>query len=520
MKILDSKQMRNIDARTSREYGIPGRILMENAGARAAESLEEECEDLEHRSILILCGKGNNGGDGFVLARHLVNRGFHPRVVLLNRRSEVKEDALANLRILGKMGVDVSVAHEPRTWKALLPELERSDLVVDAILGTGLRGPARGFLKTVIADVGGLDAEVVSLDIPSGLSADSPLVPGEAVVADHTLAMGLPKIPHLFPPAELFCGEVSVLDISLPDGAVEAEGVKLELLEEEEVRRMLPTRPRDSHKGDFGHVLVLAGSRSKPGAASLAALGALRAGAGLVTVATGRNAQPMVHAHCAEAMVEPLAETEGGTLSRTVLSPILKMLEGKAVLVVGPGLGTATDVTQVIRKLVDKADLPVVVDADGLNAFAGKAQMLGGKPSRPRILTPHPGEFARLLGRKTEEVQADRVGASRRFATDHRCFLVLKGYRTLVATPGGEVFVNPTGNPGMATAGTGDVLAGMIAALVAQDNDPLPGILAAVFLHGVAGDLAAAQRGAQGLLASDLLERLPEAMEALLQGEE
>ncbi len=519
MKIVNARQMRNIDARTVREYGIPARVLMENAGARAADALEEICEDLEHRAIAILCNKGNNGGDGFVLARHLHNRGLYPRVVLLCRRNEVTDDALANLRTLGKMKVEVSIAADEKAWKAIRVELERYDLIVDAILGTGLKGRVRGFLRTVLADVSCLDAELVSIDVPSGLSADSSQVRGEALVADHTLAIGLPKICHVFPPAELFCGEVCVLDISLPAGAIESERVPLELMEEAAVARMLPTRARDSHKGDCGHVLIVAGSRSKPGAAALAAQGCLRSGAGLVTVATGRNAQPMVHAHCVEAMVEPLAETEGGTLSRTGLAPLLKLLEGKDALVLGPGLGTATDVTQIIRQMVLKAELPVILDADGLNAFAGKKQLLGTDPAYPRILTPHPGEFARLLGITADEVQADRIGLAQRFADEHGCYLVLKGYRTLVATPDGDLFVNPTGNPGLATAGTGDVLAGVIGSLVAQSSAVLPAVLAAVYLHGLAGDLAAAERGGQGLMASDLLEHLPEGLQLLLEGE-
>lgn len=519
MKILDAKQMRNIDARTVREYGISTMVLMENAGARSTEALEELCDDLEHRGVLLLCSKGNNGGDGFVVARHLHNRGVQARVVLLCQPSEVRDEALANLRILGKIGVEVTVAADAGAWRDLLPELERYDLIVDAILGTGLKGAVRGFLKGVISDLACLDAEVVALDIPSGLCADSGRVPGEAVVADFTLAMGLPKIPHVFPPAELFCGDVCVVDISLPAAAVEAEDVTLDLLQEDAVRRMLPTRARDSHKGDFGHVLVVAGSRSKPGAAALAAQGCLRVGGGLVTVATGRNAQPMVHAHCAEAMVEPLPETEGGTLSRTVLTPLLKMLDGKGALVLGPGLGTATDVTQVIRKLVQKVELPVVVDADGLNAFATKPALLTGDAKRPRILTPHPGEFARLLGKKTEEVLHRRLELARRFAHDHQCFVVLKGYRTLVVTPSGHSYVNSTGNPGMATAGSGDVLSGMIGALVAQSTDLLPGILAAVYLHGLAGDRAAAHRGVPGLMASDILDHLPETMHRLIEGD-
>jgi len=518
MKVLDSKQMRNIDARSMREYGVRGIVLMENAGARAAEALEEAYEDLERMRIAILCGKGNNGGDGFVLARHLFNRGMHPHVILLAGPEEVKGDAHDNLLILMRMGVELTEASDAATWKELRHELDRCDLLVDAILGTGLRGPVKGFMKQVIADLAGFPGEVVAIDLPSGLSADSPQVPGEAVVADRTLTMGLPKIPHAFPPAELFCGEVSILDISIPEGAIEAEGVALELVEEEDVRRALPPRAREAHKGDFGHLLVVAGSRGKPGAAALAALGCLRTGAGLVTVATGRNAQPMVHAHCPEVMVEPLTETEKGTLSRKVLPSLLRMVESMDLLVLGPGLGQATDVAQVIRKLVEKVEIPVVVDADGLNAFAGKAEMIQGSAKRPRIVTPHPGEMARLLGCRTTEVQRDRVAAARKFARKNRCITVLKGYHTLTAAPSGEVFINPTGNPGLATAGTGDVLAGMIGALVAQTGDPLSGTVAAVYLHGLAGDRAAAHRGESGMMATDLLEHIPEATETLRSG--
>jgi NAD(P)H-hydrate epimerase len=512
MKILDSKQMRNIDARATREYGISSLILMENAGLASADALEEILGDAEHKRIALLCGRGSNGGDGFVLARHLFNRGLQPRVILLCAAAEVQGDAQINLRILQRMGVDLQEATDGRRWAEMRPELDRFDVLVDAILGTGLQGPVRGFLREAISSLAGYPGLTVSLDLPSGLSADSSEVPGEAVVADHTLTMGLPKIPHFFPPAELFCGEVAVLDISLPEAAIDAEGVGLELVEEDVVRRALPPRPRQAHKGDFGRLLVVGGSRSRPGAAALAALGALRAGAGLVTVATGRSALPLVHAHCPEVMLEPLAETERGTLSRRAAAPLIRQGAEMDAVILGPGLGQATDVAQVIRALVDQVRAPVVVDADGLNAIAGHLEVLPGSAPQPRILTPHPGEMARLLGKSIREVQRDRIGAAGRFARKHRCWLVLKGYRTLTAAPSGEVHVNPTGNPGMATAGTGDVLAGMIGALVAQAGEPLPGILAAVYLHGLAGDLAAAHRGEAGMIASDLLAHVPEAI--------
>ena len=507
--------MRNIDARTTREFGIAGIVLMENAGCACADALEETFEDLGHLRVVILCGKGNNGGDGFVLARHLLNRGLSPSVILLCAPEEVQGDAQVNLRILHRIGVEVREAGDARRWAAIRPTLDGFDILVDAILGTGLRGAVKGHLRQVIASLAGFPGSTVALDLPSGLSADSPQVPGEAVVADHTFTMGLPKIPHFFPPAELFCGEVSVLDISLPEAAVDAEGVDLELVDEAVVRRALPPRPRESHKGDFGRLLVVAGSRGKPGAAALAALGALRSGAGLLTVATGRGAHAMIHAHCPEAMMEPLSETERGTLSRKALTPLLKLAADMDLLVVGPGLGQATDVSLVIRNLVEKVEATLVLDADGLNAFAGRADALRGTAARPRILTPHPGEMARLTGKTVRQVQRDRIGVCRRFAREHRCYVVLKGYRTLTATPSGQVFANPTGNPGMATAGTGDVLAGMIGALVAQAREPLPGILAAIYLHGLAGDLASSHRGEIGMTATDLLAHVPEAIRAV-----
>jgi NAD(P)H-hydrate epimerase len=515
LKILDSKQMRNIDARATHEFGIPGILLMENAGAAAADAIEREYDDLERMRIAVLCGKGNNGGDGFVVARHLFNRGHEVLVVLLARHQDVEGDAQVNLRILTRIGVEIAVAADAAAWESVRADLARCDLAVDAILGTGLRGPVRGFLRQVIVELADLDLEVVSLDIPSGLSADTCQVPGEAVQADRTLAMGLPKIPHLLPPAELFCGELSILDISLPQAAIDAEHVALDLVEADAIRNLLPARSRTGHKGDFGHVLVVGGSRAMPGAAALAALGALRAGAGLVTVATGRGAQPLVHAHCAEAMVEPLPETEGGTLSRKGLAPLLKLASGKDVVVIGPGLGRATDVMEVVRRAVEKIASPMVIDADGLNALTGQLDRVRGSREHPRILTPHPGEMARLIGKRVDDVLRDRLAVARAFARKQQVYLVLKGYRSLVATPGGEVFVNPTGNPGMATAGTGDILSGMIAALVATARDPLDGILTAVYLHGLAGDLAATHRGEMGMIASDLLEHLPEATESL-----
>jgi len=519
VKILDAAQTRNIDQRATREYGIPGIVLMENAGLQVVDFLESHYKDLDERQILILCGKGNNGGDGLVVARHLRNRGYSIRVLLFARHAETKGEPLTNLKILEKMGIEVQEVTDVRAWHEFLPELANHDLVVDALLGTGAQGAVKGYLEEVIRDVNNAAAERVAVDIPSGLLADTNEIPGLCINADATITFACPKIPHIFRPAEEKAGEVYVVDIGIPEEAVEAEGVRLNLVDQGELARYLPPRKVESHKGDYGHLLVVAGSKGKPGAARMVAEGAFRAGVGLVTVATPESVQSILAPQVMEMMTEPLPETREGTVSGKATPRVLKLLEGKRALTLGPGLSTAAETQSFIRDLVSETREPLVLDADGLNAFAQSPASLSGR-DRPLILTPHPGEMGRLLGISSDEVQKDRIAICRKFSTEHSCYLVLKGYRTLISDPEGNVWVNPTGNPGMATAGSGDVLTGILSGLVAQGIQVLHAVLLGVYLHGLAADLCATQRGELSLMARDIVAYLPDAMAHLLHGDD
>ncbi len=516
MEILTARQMRSIDRRAVGRFGVPEIVLMENAGIQLLGFLRESFPDLALRRILLLCGHGNNGGDAFVLARHLTNRGISFGIVLFGRASAVRGSAGRNLRALRRLGVEPIEVRTKTAWARARRLLDSSDLVVDGILGTGLSRPVEGLLARVFADVNDADSDVVAIDIPSGLSGDSAGVPGPCIEADHTVTFARPKWPHVFPPAEAMCGRLHVADISIPPAAVEAERVGLHLMHESDLLAHLPVRRADSHKGTFGHVLVVAGSRGKGGAARMAALGALRAGCGLVTAAVPEGIQAGFAGRAMEVMTEVLGETPDGSIDPGSLDRILRLIKGKRAVAIGPGLTSHPGTEKLIRALVPRVPVPVVLDADGLNAFAGAARALSGR-ARPLVLTPHPGEMARLTGSSAPEVQSRRVEIARDFARRRHCHLVLKGHRSLVATPSGDVFVNPTGNPGMATGGSGDVLTGILAGLIAQGIEVGPAVRLGVYLHGLAGDIAASRVGEASLMARDILARVPAAF-AVMRG--
>ncbi|HKY32279.1 MAG TPA: NAD(P)H-hydrate dehydratase [Candidatus Polarisedimenticolia bacterium] len=516
MKILTAEQMRRIDERAERDFGLTPATLMENAGRAVAQSLLKLYPGLEGLETIVVCGKGNNGGDGLCAARHLRAAGVPAQVVLLAEAASLTGAAAHHLELARREGVAVEQAPTEQAWEAFAPRLHRCALILDAVLGTGLKGGARGLPARAITDINASGADVVSVDIPSGLSGDSPRIQGPTVRAELTMALACPKIPHVFEPGASLTGRLQIVDIGIPAEAVQAEEVHLNLLGEEEVSAILPPREADSHKGDYGRVLVVAGSRGKSGAAGLVGLSALRAGAGLVTVATPLSAQPMVAASALEIMTEGLPETPPGALSAAA-APALKELErGCTVLAIGPGLTAGEETSALVREMVSGASVPVVLDADGLNAFTGRAEELRGD-DRPLVLTPHPGEMARLLSAPrgpqvtAAQIQADRVEAARSFAVGHGCLLILKGHRTVIADPEGDVFINPTGNPGMATAGSGDALTGIIAGLLGQGLAPLEAAALAVYVHGLAGDLAAADHGENALMARDIIDYLPEA---------
>jgi ADP-dependent NAD(P)H-hydrate dehydratase / NAD(P)H-hydrate epimerase len=526
LKILTAAEMQRIDRLTSDRYGVPSLTLMENAGRGVVDFLTERYAPLESRRIAILCGRGNNGGDGLVTARLLREQGLQPRVLLFADPEIVKGDAATNLERLNASGPPEIVGTLEK-WHEVYPTLEGASLLIDALLGTGLGRPLEGFLLEVVGDVNLLKPrpQVVAVDLPSGVSADSGELIGECIRADASVTFTAPKVAHVFAPASEMVGEWVCKEIGTPPEALDSDAsLRLNLTTDSDLAWLGQPRPADSHKGMYGHVLLVAGSVGKTGAAAMSALAALRAGAGLVTVATPKSALPVVAGLGLEFMTEPLPETDSGTISLQALDGRLmdRLVEGKSVIAVGPGIGGEPETVEFVRELVRDTDIPMVIDADGLNALAGALDCLNGK-GRVRVLTPHPGEMARLAGVKTAEVQSRRLEMARDFSAKHNVVLALKGFRTLTADPEGSVWVNPNGNPGMAKGGTGDVLTGVVAGFLAQFRNrprvrPLAELVAAaVYIHGLAGDLAAGEVGETSMLAGDLLECIPEALKDLAE---
>ena len=517
MKIVTAAQMREIDRRTSAERGIPSIVLMENAGSRVYEFLAHKFSPLVRERIIVLCGKGNNGGDGFVVARQLHTRARTGRltVILAAHPESLQGDAAANYQMFLGAGGQVHAVTSEAGWELALPGILDSTLIVDALLGTGLRGPAEGLLLRIIRDVNARlgHAQVVAVDIPSGLASDSGEPLGECMRAGHTITFTAPKIGQIFPPNCEAVGELHVVPIgSAPELYENDPEIFLSNIDAAFIAPLFASRPRGAHKGDFGHVLVVAGSTPKPGAAILAGTAALRAGAGLVTVASTARAAAVITAHTPELMTEPLPETEQGTVSLAAFDyqRFEKILARRNVVAMGPGLGTGDETRAFMRKAVELCgkNTRLALDADAIAA----------DNIRPgAVLTPHPGEMSRLTGIATAELQQRRVEIAREFARSSGVVLVLKGNRTLVAVPDGRVFVNLTGTPAMATGGTGDVLTGMIAGFLAGfPHAPIEqAVAAAVHLHGRAGELAARELGEQATLASDLLRNLSAAIKLL-----
>jgi NAD(P)H-hydrate epimerase len=508
MKVLTAAQMREIDRRTI-ELGIPGIVLMENAAHRVVEFLAARFAPLSRQRIVILCGKGNNGGDGLAVARQLHTR-FSPRsldVLLAAEPGELRGDAAENLRMLHAAGCG--------TVLELTSAMERATLVVDALLGTGLNGPATGRAAELIHAINTRfpDAGVVAVDVPSGMASDRAENDGPCARADATVTFTAPKICHVLAPNCDRTGELVIGQIGTPRAMIEEDpALSLSLIEPGWFARLFAPRPRGWHKGNFGHVLVVAGSAGKSGAAAMTGLAALRAGAGLVTVASTPPALPLIAAHAPELMTEPLAETESGGIAGDAYARFEQLLDRKNVVAAGPGIGLDPGTVSFLRRMYGELPLPAVIDADGLNALAGSEP----RSSALRLLTPHPGELARLCGCSIHEVQANRLEIARRYSVERGVTLVLKGQRTILAFPDGRLWVNPTGTPAMATAGSGDILTGLISGLLAQHPaDAELALAAAVWLHGRAGELGASELGEQCLIATDLLRFLPEAIREL-----
>lgn len=520
MELVTAAEMRALDRAAIEERTIPSLRLMENAGKAVVQAMERSLGPLRGKTMTIVSGKGQNGGDGFVVARLLRQRRCKARVVLLASPASLKGDAATTMRRFQRAG---GRCHPITSGTDLAPVLgpliETSDVLVDAIFGTGLNAPVEGMVAAAIGLMNASRRPIVAIDLPSGLDADTGAVLGTAVTAALTVTLARPKRGLYLGSGPNHAGVIRIADIGIPEDLLAAAKIPVALLDAAAIRSLLPARDRTAHKGTFGHAGIIAGSVGKTGAAAMTAMGALRIGAGLVTVATPRSLNDVLEAKLLEAMTFPAPETEARTLSKEALAPLLSFAAGKTALAIGPGLGNHPDTFSLVRDLLVGLARPTVLDADGINAVAGHREILG-KVHVPLVVTPHPGEMARLLGLSTADVQKDRMGVASRLAREQKICVVLKGAGTIIAGPDGRLAVSSTGNPGMATAGTGDVLTGMITGLLAQGLSPWDAASAGVYLHGLAGDLAASDQSAMGLIAGDVIRMIPHAIRYVQTGEE
>lgn len=514
IKIATANEMQEIDRVTIKKYGVPGMVLMERAGLAVVSKINEIYSD---RKVVVLCGGGNNGGDGFVIARILHNQDREVKLFTASNPSDLKGDAKINYNAAKKYGVKISPINKfkPVSTKPF----NRNSLIIDALLGTGLSRDVRSPVSGVINRINKLSCPVISVDIPSGVSSDTGQIMGCAVKARHTITFGLPKRGHLLYPGAEHSGELFIEDIGFHQKLLQSDKIKINLVRKQDAVHLLRTRPKYSHKGTYGHVLLLAGSRGKTGAALMASKACLRAGAGLVTIGIPETLVGALQSRVTEEMILPLADKGDGTLSFSSADAILGFLNKKGnVLAIGPGLSVDDEISKLVRLLVLKSKVPLVLDADGLNAIADKTSIL--KKSRaPVILTPHTGEMARLLMQNTngkrQSIEEDRIETAVSFARRTKTCLVLKGVPTVIAGPDGNAFVNSSGNPGMSTAGAGDVLTGMISAFLAQKLSPEDASVLAVFMHGHTGDVVAEKMGQQSLIASDIIKAIPKVFNSL-----
>jgi len=533
MKVVTAKEMREIDRKTILKIGVPGRVLMERAGAVVAAKVMELFEP--RKIIVIACG-GNNGGDGLVAAKELFNRKWNVKVLLVTKEDRMSRDCLAQLKVARKLGIPL----EFRT--TITGKDVHGAVVVDAMLGTGLNKDIAGPIARVIAFLNSSSTPVISVDLPSGISSDSGQVMGVAVKASYTVTFGLPKRGHLLYPGADYTGKLFVEEIGFPREFLTLNDINVEIPDKGMMAQLVPERPRYSHKGDYGHVLVVAGSTGRTGAAIMAAKACLRAGAGLVTMGVPESLMDVFQSRVTEEMTLPLPDRGDGTVSVKAVDAILRFSSEKAdAICIGPGIGVSDETRKLMREMVSSSRTPLVIDADGINSLGrdriGKERTRNilRKALAPLVLTPHPGEMARLIsldGSRSQEadtkgisdlraqIERDRINIAIAFSKATGACLVLKGVPTVIAGSNGRAFINTTGNPGMATAGAGDILAGMVASFVAQGLDAMNASLLGAYMHGLAGDFAAAQKGMPSLVASDIADSIPDAFRELAKENE
>lgn len=511
MRIVTADQMKELDRRASAEFGVPSIVLMENAGIRTFDAVFRLLEKVGGCQVAVVCGKGNNGGDGFVVARHLHQVGVDARVLLLGRADELNGDAKVNHEIASKSGIPVE---EVADIMPVRRRLAHADLIVDALFGTGIKGEITGLAGEIIDEINQSLKPVVAVDLPSGLDADTGQIAGRCVWANETVTFALPKIGHATYPGAAYCGEISVAEIGIPEAAFETAGINTFVTEDDDVRARLPARPPDAHKGTFGHAAIIAGSVGMTGAAAMTGESAVRVGAGLVTLGVPASLNDILEVKVTEVMTVPLLETQARSFSKDAVKQAIELIRKCDAVAIGPGLSRNPETVAFVHEILPQIECPMVLDADGLNAVSEDVSVFG-KLKAPCVITPHPGEMARLTGTPAEVIQSNRLIAAQDTAKRFGVVVVLKGAATVTASPDGEAWINSTGSPAMASGGMGDVLTGAIAGLLAQGLSVMDGAICAVYLHGRAGELAAEKLGEAGVGATDLLPLLPVSIKEL-----
>ena len=510
MKVVTVAEMKDIERAAIEEYGIPGIVLMENAGVEVAGQIESILGNLQNKKISVFAGTGNNGGDGYVVARHLHNQGAKVKVFLIGSKTAVAGDALTNLQIITNMGIDILEVINQHDWDKVKIAMTFTDCLVDALLGTGFTGKLRDHMVQVVECMNKMNKVIIAVDVPTGVDGDTGQIQSVAVKANYTITFALPKQGLLLYPGALYVGELYVADIGVPRLLVQNIAIQQNLITSGDMTNMLGKRQPDAHKGSCGKVFVVAGSRGLTGAAALSASAAMRSGAGTVNLGIAESLHDIMEMKVTEVMTSPLAEVSPGALGEESFSEIQRLSLHSDIVVIGPGLGRHEETMSLVRRVITTIERPLVIDADALYALIDHTSLLTEAKSVP-ILTPHPGEMARLVGLTAEEVNQDRIYIARQAAIEWGSIIILKGARTIVAFPDGEVYINSSGNAGMATGGAGDVLTGIIAGFVGQGLSSHEAALAGVYIHGLAGDIVA-RNGMIGMIASDIIKALPAAI--------
>ncbi|MFH2045095.1 MAG: NAD(P)H-hydrate dehydratase [Pseudomonadota bacterium] len=508
MYLTTASEMQQMDKSTI-DFGLPGRVLMENAGCGATQVLLDKICIKGSEKVGIIAGRGNNGGDGFVIARRLLQKGFDVSVYLLSKASLVKGDALANLELLYPLGIPFIEITDNEAFVVNQNSMRHKDVWVDAIFGTGLKSDIKGYIKDVIGFINSLKKPVFAVDIASGIDSDNGQIHGECIHAVVTATFGYAKLGHYIYPGAHHSGEVEIIDIGIPSFIADKIGPKQYLLTHEKINTILKPRIKDVHKGSTGHVFIIGGSPGKTGAAAMTAMAAMRSGAGLVTLGVPKSLHSAIESTTLEVMSCALSENSEGFLSESSFDAVMHNISGKKCIAIGPGLGTDPSTKKLVIRLLHEIEVPVVIDADALNLLAKETSVLK-KLKTPVVLTPHPGEMSRLTGKTVSQIQKNRVACAREFATEFNVHLVLKGAGTVIAHPDGRVFINSTGNSGMASGGMGDILTGIITGFLAQNYSAKDAVKLGVYLHGATGDALFESMGPFGYIASDMLKILPE----------